>query len=94
MIEQNVHRIDHYPRGDGKLEKELVISNLRWFHVKVAIVNSVDHIIEGQTLHLKATLLYENGHTVLILPVVEFTGHELHLVMKGTMGMRAENQLP
>lgn len=62
LVEQNVHRVDQRPRTDGLgSEKEMVISNLRWFHLRVAVVSATEQPLESAAICLKAQLLYENG---------------------------------
>lgn len=71
IVEHHVHRIDTHTKDNGEPEEELVVSNLRHFTLKVAVVDSNEMPILDTELPLQATLLYENG-----LPVKQLSNSE------------------
>jgi len=75
IIEHHVHRIDTHQKESGEPEEELVVSNLRHFSLKVAVVDMNDIPLLDTELPLQATLLYENG-----LPVKQLSNSEPLLV--------------
>jgi len=75
IVEHHVHRIDTHTKDNGEPEEELVVSNLRSFTLKVAVVDVNEMPIMDSELPLQATLLYENG-----LPVKQLSNSEPLLV--------------
>ncbi|KAJ1619075.1 hypothetical protein T492DRAFT_430322 [Pavlovales sp. CCMP2436] len=75
IVEHHVHRIDTHTKDNGDPEEELVVSNLRHFTLKVAVVDVNEMPILDTELPLQATLLYENG-----LPVKQLSNSEPLLV--------------
>lgn len=56
------HRTDRHVRKDGVVEKEMVISTLRWFDLRVTVTDSLTgQALPDESISLEAQLLYENG---------------------------------
>lgn len=68
LLEMETHRTDRHTRCDGTVDKESVVSSLRWFHLRVGVSHAADGnggpIDVMASMPLRAVLLYENGHEV------------------------------
>lgn len=64
ILDHTVHRIDTLLKSDGHKEKEMVVSNLRHFTLKIGVLDPQQGIGSGSDLPLRAELLYENGQLV------------------------------
>ena len=60
IMDHTVHRIDTNIKANGEEEKEMVVSNLRHFTLKIGVIDRSGGGHEAE-LPLKAELLYENG---------------------------------
>lgn len=67
LIDQTVHRVDQHVR-EGK---EMVVSNLRSFFVKVQVTDNAGSNLHEGEISLQANLLYENGRAVEQLATCE-----------------------
>merc|ERR1719174_1377053 len=63
IMDHTVHRIDTNIKANGEEEKEMVVSNLRHFTLKIGVIDRSGGGHEAE-LPLKAELLYENGQLV------------------------------
>ena len=63
IMDHTVHRIDSNIKANGEEEKEMVVSNLRHFTLKIGVIDRSGGGHEAE-LPLKAELLYENGQLV------------------------------
>merc|ERR1719390_413112 len=63
IMDHTVHRIDTNIKANGEEEKEMVVSNLRHFTLKIGVIDRSGGGRETE-LPLKAELLYENGQVV------------------------------
>merc|ERR1719163_631289 len=71
ILDHTVHRIDTLRKASGEEEKEMVVSNLRHFTLKVGVLDPRCGIGRDADLPLKAELLYENGQLVEQLATCE-----------------------
>jgi hypothetical protein len=70
IMDHTVHRIDTNIKANGEEEKEMVVSNLRHFTLKIGVIDRSGGGRETE-LPLKAELLYENGQLVEQLATCE-----------------------
>ena len=70
IMDHTVHRIDTNIKANGEEEKEMVVSNLRHFTLKIGVIDRSGGGHETE-LPLKAELLYENGQLVEQLATCE-----------------------
>ena len=70
IMDHTVHRIDTNIKANGEEEKEMVVSNLRHFTLKIGVVDRSGGGHDTE-LPLKAELLYENGQLVEQLATCE-----------------------
>ena len=70
IMDHTVHRIDSNIKANGEEEKEMVVSNLRHFTLKIGVIDRSGGGHEAE-LPLKAELLYENGQLVEQLATCE-----------------------
>jgi len=70
IMDHTVHRIDTNIKANGEEEKEMVVSNLRHFTLKIGVIDRSGGGHEAE-LPLKAELLYENGQLVEQLATCE-----------------------
>jgi len=71
ILDHTVHRIDAHTKANGEEEKEMVVSNLRHFTLKIGVLDPRMGIGREGELPLKAELLYENGQLVEQLATCE-----------------------
>merc|ERR1719201_937891 len=71
ILDHTVHRIDAHTKANGEEEKEMVVSNLRHFNLKIGVLDPRMGIGRDAELPLKAELLYENGQLVEQLATCE-----------------------
>jgi len=71
ILDHTVHRIDTHTRNNGEEEKEMVVSNLRHFTLKIGVLDPRMGVGREAELPLKAELLYENGLLVEQLATCE-----------------------
>jgi len=83
ILDHTVHRIDNHTKANGEEEKEMVVSNLRHFNLKIGVL---DPRMGVSDLPLKAELLYENGQLVEQLATCEplLVGKTEVVAMQGT----------
>jgi len=71
ILDHTVHRIDTTTKANGEEEKEMVVSNLRHFTLKIGVLDPYHGVGRETDLPLKAELLYENGQLVEQLATCE-----------------------
>lgn len=71
ILDHTVHRIDTNTKANGEEEKEMVVSNLRHFTLKIGVLDPRCGVGRADELPLKAELLYENGQLVEQLATCE-----------------------
>merc|ERR1719238_1038318 len=71
ILDHTVHRIDANTKANGEEEKEMVVSNLRHFNLKIGVYDPRSGVGREADLPLKAELLYENGQLVEQLATCE-----------------------
>ena len=71
ILDHTVHRIDAHTKANGDEEKEMVVSNLRHFTLKIGVLDPRMGMGRDSELPLKAELLYENGQLVEHLATCE-----------------------
>jgi len=71
ILDHTVHRIDTHTKHNGDEEKEMVVSNLRHFTLKIGVLDPRIGLGRDAELPLKAELLYENGQLVEQLATCE-----------------------
>ena len=71
ILDHTVHRIDAHTKANGEEEKEMVVSNLRHFNLKIGVYDPRIGMGRDAELPLKAELLYENGQLVEQLATCE-----------------------
>lgn len=71
ILDHTVHRIDAHTKANGEEEKEMVVSNLRHFTLKIGVLDPRMGLGRDTDLPLKAELLYENGQLVEQLATCE-----------------------
>mmetsp|Transcript_43591 Transcript_43591/g.72470 ORF Transcript_43591/g.72470 Transcript_43591/m.72470 type:complete len:294 (+) Transcript_43591:102-983(+) len=71
ILDHTVHRIDTHTKHNGEEEKEMVVSNLRHFTLKIGVLDPRTSVGRDAELPLKAELLYENGQLVEQLATCE-----------------------
>jgi hypothetical protein len=71
ILDHTVHRIDAHMKANGDEEKEMVVSNLRHFTLKIGVIDPRMGMGRDAELPLKAELLYENGQLVEQLATCE-----------------------
>jgi len=71
ILDHTVHRIDTHTKNNGEEEKEMVVSNLRHFTLKIGVLDPRMGVGREAELPLKAELLYENGQLVEQLATCE-----------------------
>merc|ERR1719261_565156 len=71
ILDHTVHRIDAHTKANGEEEKEMVVSNLRHFTLKIGVLDPRCGIGRDAEVSLKAELLYENGQLVEQLATCE-----------------------
>lgn len=71
ILDHTVHRIDNHIKPGGEDEKEMVVSNLRHFTLKIGVLDPRYNAGHTDDLNLKAELLYENGTPVEQLATCE-----------------------
>ena len=71
ILDHTVHRIDAHTKANGEEEKEMVVSNLRHFTLKIGVLDPRMGMGRDAELPLKAELLYENGQLVEQLATCE-----------------------
>ena len=59
ILDHTVHRIDTNTKANGEEEKEMVVSNLRHFTLKIGVLDPRCGVGREGELPLKAELLYE-----------------------------------
>merc|ERR1719353_1676021 len=86
ILNHTVHRIDAHTKANGEEEKEMVVSNLRHFTLKIGVLDPRMGIGRDSELPLKAELLYENGQLVEQLATCEplLVGKTEVLALQGT----------
>ena len=86
ILDHTVHRIDNLVKPSGEEEKEMVVSNLRHFTLKVGVLDPRLGMGRDAELPLKAELLYENGTLVEQLATCEplLVGKTEVVAMQGT----------
>merc|ERR1719428_2320502 len=86
ILDHTVHRIDAHTKANGEEEKEMVVSNLRHFTLKIGVVDPRHGVGRDAELPLKAELLYENGQLVEQLATCEplLVGKTDVVAMQGT----------
>merc|ERR1719174_451196 len=85
IMDHTVHRIDTNIKANGEEEKEMVVSNLRHFTLKIGVIDRSGLGREAE-LPLRAELLYENGQPVEQLATCEplLVGKSEVVAMQGT----------
>merc|ERR1719231_1978784 len=86
ILDHTVHRIDAHTKANGEEEKEMVVSNLRHFNLKIGVLDPRTIMGRDAELPLKAELLYENGQLVEQLATCEplLVGKTEVVAMQGT----------
>lgn len=86
ILDHTVHRIDTHTRNNGEEEKEMVVSNLRHFTLKIGVLDPRMGVGRDAELPLRAELLYENGQLVEQLATCEplLVGKTEVIAMQGT----------
>ena len=86
ILDHTVHRIDAHTKANGEEEKEMVVSNLRHFNLKIGVLDPRMGVGRDAELPLKAELLYENGQLVEQLATCEplLVGKTEVVAMQGT----------
>jgi len=86
ILDHTVHRIDAHTKANGEEEKEMVVSNLRHFTLKIGVLDPRMGMGRDSELPLKAELLYENGQLVEQLATCEplLVGKTEVLALQGT----------
>merc|ERR1719247_3787623 len=86
ILDHTVHRIDAHTKANGEEEKEMVVSNLRHFTLKIGVVDPRYGLGRDGEVSLKAELLYENGQLVEQLATCEplLVGKTEVVAMQGT----------
>jgi len=86
ILDHTVHRIDAHTKANGEEEKEMVVSNLRHFTLKIGVLDPRCGVGRDAELPLKAELLYENGQLVEQLATCEplLVGKTEVLALQGT----------
>ena len=86
ILDHTVHRIDAHTKANGEEEKEMVVSNLRHFTLKIGVLDPRMGMGRDAELPLKAELLYENGQLVEQLATCEplLVGKTEVVAMQGT----------
>ena len=86
ILDHTVHRIDAHTKANGEEEKEMVVSNLRHFNLKIGVYDPRIGVGRDAELPLKAELLYENGQLVEQLATCEplLVGKTEVVAMQGT----------
>merc|ERR1719472_153079 len=86
IVDHTVHRIDTHTKANGEEEKEMVVSNLRHFTLKIGVFDPQMGLGRDAELPLKAELLYENGQLVEQLATCEplLVGKTEVVAMQGT----------
>ena len=86
ILDHTVHRIDNHTKANGEEEKEMVVSNLRHFNLKIGVIDPRMGMGRDAELPLKAELLYENGQLVEQLATCEplLVGKTEVVAMQGT----------
>ena len=86
ILDHTVHRIDAHTKANGEEEKEMVVSNLRHFNLKIGVYDPRIGMGRDAELPLKAELLYENGQLVEQLATCEplLVGKTEVVAMRGT----------
>mmetsp|Transcript_3048 Transcript_3048/g.10032 ORF Transcript_3048/g.10032 Transcript_3048/m.10032 type:complete len:437 (+) Transcript_3048:42-1352(+) len=86
ILDHTVHRIDVHAKPNGEDDKEMVVSNLRHFTLKIGVIDPRCGIGRDAELPLKAELLYENGQLVEQLATCEplLVGKTEVVAMQGT----------
>jgi hypothetical protein len=86
ILDHTVHRIDAHTKANGEEEKEMVVSNLRHFNLKIGVYDPRIGVGREGELPLKAELLYENGQLVEQLATCEplLVGKTEVVAMQGT----------
>lgn len=86
ILDHTVHRIDAHTKANGEEEKEMVVSNLRHFNLKIGVLDPRMGIGRDAELPLRAELLYENGQLVEQLATCEplLVGKTEVVAMQGT----------
>jgi len=86
ILDHTVHRIDAHTKANGEEEKEMVVSNLRHFNLKIGVLDPRMGMGRDAELPLKAELLYENGQLVEQLATCEplLVGKTEVVAMQGT----------
>jgi len=86
ILDHTVHRIDAHTKASGEEEKEMVVSNLRHFTLKIGVLDPRMGMGRETELPLKAELLYENGQLVEQLATCEplLVGKTEVVAMQGT----------
>merc|ERR1719487_256962 len=86
ILDHTVHRIDAHTKSNGDEEKEMVVSNLRHFTLKIGVLDPRMGMGRDAELPLKAELLYENGQLVEQLATCEplLVGKTEVVAMQGT----------
>merc|ERR550514_20845 len=86
ILDHTVHRIDAHTKANGEEEKEMVVSNLRHFNLKIGVLDPRMGVGRDAELPLKAELLYENGQLVEQLATCEplLVGKTDVVAMQGT----------
>merc|ERR1719201_1593030 len=86
ILDHTVRRIDAHTKANGEEEKEMVVSNLRHFNLKIGVLDPRMGVGRDAELPLKAELLYENGQFVEQLATCEplLVGKTEVVAMQGT----------
>lgn len=86
ILDHTVHRIDAHTKANGEEEKEMVVSNLRHFTLKIGVLDPRMGVGREAELPLRAELLYENGQPVEQLATCEplLVGKTEVVAMQGT----------
>ena len=86
ILDHTVHRIDAHTKANGEEEKEMVVSNLRHFNLKIGVLDPRMGVGRDAELPLRAELLYENGQLVEQLATCEplLVGKTEVVAMQGT----------
>lgn len=86
ILDHTVHRIDSHTKSNGEEEKEMVVSNLRHFTLKIGVFDPRMGVGRDAEIPLRADLLYENGQPVEQLATCEplLVGKTEVVAMQGT----------
>ena len=84
ILDHTVHRIDAHTKANGEEEKEMVVSNLRHFTLKIGVLDPRMGMGRDAELPLKAELLYENGQLVGRRATRAASGRHEVVAMQGT----------